>query len=134
LREGTCVPGRVPIGALRHAGAAGQLAALLARNPAAHVDLTNPLEVSALIGALRHAGAAEQLAALLARNPAAHVDLPPGAGSKLISALRDADAEKYALQLALCAADAGHEWAFDTFIELNADPQAADQPRPQHSS
>ena len=60
---------------LREAGAQEQAAALLARDPAAHVSLDDPGGVARLLGVLREAGAQEQAAALLARDPAAHVSL-----------------------------------------------------------
>jgi len=43
---------------------------LLARNPAAHADLTDPDAVARLLGALREAGAGEQVETLVNRLPA----------------------------------------------------------------
>ncbi|HSS88610.1 MAG TPA: hypothetical protein VLL69_04770, partial [Streptosporangiaceae bacterium] len=63
------------LGALREAGAHEQAAALLARDPAAHVPLDNPVDVAELLGSLQAADAHEQAAALLARDPAARVPL-----------------------------------------------------------
>ena len=62
---------------LRELGAADQVTALLARDPAAHVSLaeTVPSGVASLLDALREAGATGQVGALLARDPAAHVSL-----------------------------------------------------------
>ena len=70
---------------LRAAGAAGQAAALLARDPAAQVSLGDPHGVASLLGGLWAAGAAGQAAALLARDPAAQVSLgdPHGVASLL---------------------------------------------------
>ena len=48
-----------------------QAAALLARDPAAHVTLDHPYAVARLPDSLREAGAHEQAAALAARLPAA---------------------------------------------------------------
>ena len=56
---------------LRKAGADEQAAALLARDPAAHVALDNPGGVAGLLDSLREAGADEQAAALAGRLPAA---------------------------------------------------------------
>jgi uncharacterized protein YidB (DUF937 family) len=58
--------------ALQQAGAAEQVSALLARDPAAHAALDDPRAVASLLDALQQAGAAEQVSALLARDPAAH--------------------------------------------------------------
>ena len=55
----------------REAGAHEQAAALLARDPAAHVALDNPAAVARLLHTLRQAGAHEQAAALADRLPAA---------------------------------------------------------------
>jgi len=63
------------LGSLREAGAHQQTAALLARNPAAHVALDNPASmpnsVAALLNRLWLVGAPEQAAALAGRLPAA---------------------------------------------------------------
>jgi uncharacterized protein YidB (DUF937 family) len=79
---------------LRAAGADEQVAALLARDPAAHVALNNPDAVARLLGSLREAGAGEQVAALLARDPAAHVALnDPDAVVSLLDELQWGGAE-----------------------------------------
>ncbi|MEV0239925.1 hypothetical protein AB0I06_08320 [Streptomyces sp. NPDC050674] len=75
-------------------GATDQIAALLARDPAAHVVLDSPDAVARLLRALREAGADDQVTALLARDPAAHVVLDsPGAVAGLLRALREAGAD-----------------------------------------
>ncbi|MEQ0560095.1 hypothetical protein ABJI51_13490 [Amycolatopsis sp. NEAU-NG30] len=58
---------------LLEAGAADELAAVLSRRPASHVDITDPAEVAVAVQALRDVGAEEQIAALLSRDPAGHV-------------------------------------------------------------
>ena len=85
---------------LREAGAAEQAAALLARDPAAHVSLDDPVGVAVLLDRLREAGADEQAAALLARDPAAHVSLDdPAAVAELLDSLREAGADDQAAAL-----------------------------------
>jgi hypothetical protein len=76
------------------------VAALLARDPAAHAVLDNPYGVVRLLSVLRSEGADEQAAALLARDPAAHIafGLPSGV-AELLSALREAGAEQQARTL-----------------------------------
>jgi hypothetical protein len=61
--------------------------ALLDRDPAAHVDVSDPVAVARLLDALREAGAYDQTEALLARDPAGHADLRnPGAVALLLGA------------------------------------------------
>ncbi len=70
------------LASLRQTGAQDQVAALLARDPAAHVPLGYPIPVATLLDSLREAGAKDQVAALAAR-AAAHAslaDLPPWPG------------------------------------------------------
>jgi uncharacterized protein YidB (DUF937 family) len=77
---------------LREAGAGGQAAALLARDPAARAVLDDPRGVAALLDALQAAGAGGQAAALAAR-AAAHAPLDdPDAVAALLDALREAGA------------------------------------------
>jgi hypothetical protein len=59
------------LGSLREAGAEQQAAALLRRDPAAHVPLDDLRAVAMLLGSLREAGAHEQAAALAGRLPGA---------------------------------------------------------------
>ena len=81
-------------------GAHEQAAALLARNPAAHVPLDNPGAVAMLLGSLRVVSADEQAAALLARNPAAHAPLDNSLGvGELLGSLREAGAHEQAAAL-----------------------------------
>ncbi len=85
---------------LREAGAAEQVAALLARDPAAHVSLDNPRAVAGLLDSLRASGAAEQAAAL-AERAAAHVALDnPRAVAGLLDSLRASGAAEQAAALA----------------------------------
>jgi len=91
---------------LRAAGALEQAAALLARDPAAHVALDDPGGVASLLGSLRAAVALEQAAALLARDPAAHVALDdPGGVAFLLDRLQAAGAPEQAAALAARVAD-----------------------------
>ncbi|SFO06930.1 hypothetical protein SAMN04487980_10541, partial [Streptomyces sp. cf124] len=70
-------------------------AALLARNPAAHVSLDDPFAITRLLDVLRTVGAHEQVAALLARDPAAHVSLgPPNGVALLLDQLRKVGAHE----------------------------------------
>jgi hypothetical protein len=55
-----------------------QLEALLQRDPAAYMNMSDPGGVSFLIEALHQAGAAAQVSAILARNPAANADTTNG--------------------------------------------------------
>ncbi|MFF7764150.1 hypothetical protein [Streptomyces griseorubiginosus] len=66
-------PGAVAalLGSMREARAKEQVAALLARNPAAHADLGSVYGVEALLNELLAAGAADQVTVLAARLPAA---------------------------------------------------------------
>ena len=59
------------LGALREAGASGQVSTLLDRDPAAHASLDYPYFVTSLLDALREAGAPAQAAKLIERLPAA---------------------------------------------------------------
>ena len=89
---------------LREAGADEQAAALLARDPAAHVALDEPVGVADLLGALREAGADEQAAALASR-AAAHVALDDSRDvASLLGSLREAGAHEQAAALAARAA------------------------------
>ncbi len=81
------------LGALREAGAGAAVATLLARDPAGHASLDDPLAVALLLGALRAAGAGDAVATLLARDPAGHASLDdPHAVAFLLQALRAAGA------------------------------------------
>ncbi|POX43933.1 hypothetical protein C3489_37340 [Streptomyces sp. Ru71] len=85
---------------LREAGADEQVAALLARNPAAHAPIDDPHAVARLLRMLRKAGADEQVAALLARNPAAHVPIDnQWFVYDLLDELREAGAKEQAAAL-----------------------------------
>ena len=77
--------------ALHEDGAAGQVSALLARDPAAHVSLDDPGGVVRLLDALREAGATGQVTALAGR-AAAHASLDPKAVTDLLGALLRAGA------------------------------------------
>jgi hypothetical protein len=80
---------------LREAGADGQVAALMDRDPAAHVALDNPYGVAWLLDVLREAGADGQVAALMDRDPAAHVALDnPYGVTRLLEELRETDADR----------------------------------------
>jgi hypothetical protein len=60
------------LGALREAGATGQVTALLDRDPAAHASLDdNPQNVAFLLDTLRETGASAQATELIERLPAA---------------------------------------------------------------
>ena len=79
--------------ALREVGAGAQVAALLARDPAAHASLDDPAAVASLLRELRMAGVGAQATALLARDPAAHASLDdPAAVASLLRELRMAGA------------------------------------------
>ncbi|MBT2212566.1 hypothetical protein [Actinomadura sp. NEAU-AAG7] len=83
------------LGHLRDIGAHEQVAALLARDPAAHVTLDEPGDLAELLDQFREVGADEQVAALLARDPAAHIPLDhPGALARLLAALREVGADE----------------------------------------
>jgi len=101
--------------ALREAGAADQVAALLARDPAAHAALEDPGRVAFLMDRLREAGAADQVAALLARDPAGHVALEdPSRVGVLLDRLWEAGA---ADQVAALAARLPMVGMFALFLE-----------------
>jgi hypothetical protein len=76
---------------LQELGADEQVAALVARDPAAHAPLDDPYGVASLLYALWKAGADEQVAALAARDPAAHAPLnDPSGVASLLTALQEA--------------------------------------------
>jgi hypothetical protein len=84
---------------LREAGAQDQAAALLARDPAAHVSLDDPAGVALLLDSLREAGAQDQTAALASR-AAAHVSLDdPADVHWLLDTLQEAGAQDQAAAL-----------------------------------
>ena len=86
-------------GAAAAAGAGGQVAALLARDPAAHVSLDDLGGVILLLDQLRRARAHEQAAALASR-AAAHVPLDnPGGVASLLNSMREAGAHEQAAAL-----------------------------------
>jgi hypothetical protein len=89
------------LGALREAGAHEQIAALLARNPAAHASLDGVAGID-LLGVLWGARADAQVAALLARDHAAHFPLDADVAA-LLDALRRVGADE---QVAVLAARA----------------------------
>ena len=90
---------------LRTVGASDAVAALLARDPAAHANLSDPQAVAELLNALRYIGASEAVAALLTRDPAAHANLSdPQTISHLLNALLNAGASDAANVLAARAA------------------------------
>ena len=92
-----------------------QAAALLARDPAAHVSLDDPGGVAVLLGSLRGAGAHDQAAALLARDPAAHVSLDSPEGvAVLLDRLREAGAHDQAAALTNRLPEAG---MFELFLK-----------------
>jgi hypothetical protein len=79
---------------LRQAGATGQIAEVLDRNPAVHARLNDPFAVATLLYELREAGASEQVTTLASR-AAAHVPLDgPGAVARLLETLREAGASE----------------------------------------
>jgi hypothetical protein len=85
---------------LRRAGAADQVAILLARDPATHAPLDDSYAVARLLDSLRGAGAADQIAILLARDPAAYAALDnPYAFARLLDSLRSAGASDQAESL-----------------------------------
>jgi hypothetical protein len=111
---------------LRRAGAPELVAALLRRDPAAHVRLGYPHGLAALLGSLRKAGAHEQVTALLRRDPAAHVRLDDldnldnldGSAevAALLDSLREAGAHEQATALAGRLPAAGQ---FKLFLKQN---------------
>ena len=80
-----------------------QVTALLARDPAAHAALDDPIRVSVLLDTLRKADAQDQVTALLARDPAGHAALEGGVHA-LARSLRAAGAHAQATALAARAA------------------------------
>jgi uncharacterized protein YidB (DUF937 family)/transcriptional regulator with XRE-family HTH domain len=79
---------------LQETGAQDQVAALLARDPAAQIPLDHARDVAQLLDWLREAGAQDQVAALLARDPAAHASLDdPVAVATLLASLRETGAQ-----------------------------------------
>jgi TIR domain len=89
---------------LREAGAAGQVTALLRRDPAASVSLDAPVAVAALLRSLWEAGAAGQITTLADR-AAVHVSLDnPAAVADLLHGLRWAGAKGQITTLANRAA------------------------------
>jgi hypothetical protein len=93
------------LGALRDAGATGQVTALLDRDPAAHASLDDAVGVAQLLGALHDAGATGQVTALLDRDPAAHASLDNlWSVAELLSALYLAGATGQVAALATRAA------------------------------
>ncbi|WP_405956920.1 hypothetical protein [Streptomyces phaeochromogenes] len=100
----------------RRIAAQEQLAALLARNPAAHVSLDDPHGMGQLLDVLREIGAQEQVAALLARDLANHISLDSrGPVTLLPRALRKVEAQEQALALIERLPAAG---MFDRFLEI----------------
>ncbi|MGX4690730.1 hypothetical protein [Streptomyces sp. JNUCC 63] len=118
---------------LRRVGAQEQVAALLARDPAAHVALDEPFAVAGLLDSLRRVGAQEQVAALLARDPAAHValDEPLAVAGLLYSLLEVGAQEQVAALAARAAAHAPLDDPFavagllDSLREVGAQEQVA---------
>ena len=112
---------------LLKAGGQEQAAALLARDPASHVNLDDPFAVAFLLTWLPDAGGQEQAAALLARDPASHVDLEnPYAVAALLGILREAGAQEQVA--ALLARDPASHVTLDKAIrvaQLLADLRAA---------
>ncbi|MFB8760687.1 hypothetical protein [Streptomyces nigra] len=91
---------------MREVGTQEQVAALLARDPAAHANLENPGRVAHLLGSMRKVGAQEQVAALVARDPAAHVNLGNSYGvAALLDQLWATGARNQATALAVRAAE-----------------------------
>jgi hypothetical protein len=91
--------------ALLQDGAEEQVAVLLAREPALHVSLNDPVTVGRLLYALRTLGEDGQAAALIARDPATHVPIDDGfAVGMLLDGLREAGADGQADVLAERAA------------------------------
>ena len=119
---------------LGKAGAQEQIAALLARAPAAQVPLDHGRDVAPLLDRLREAGAQDQVAALLARDPAARVSLDdPVAVAMLLASLREAGAQDQVAAL-LARDPAAHvalgypipiAWLLDKLREAGAQDQVA---------
>ncbi|MFD9462002.1 hypothetical protein [Streptomyces sp. NPDC060027] len=97
---------------LRRVGTKEQAAALLARDPGAHVHLDIPDAVAHLLRVLRKVGAKEQAEAL-AEQAAAHASLDnPPAATQLLKVLRKVGAQKQAEVLAQRLPAAGLFGAF----------------------
>jgi hypothetical protein len=85
--------------ALRTAGAGAQVAALVARNPAAQVSLGDPFAVGSLLSVLRQVGEDGQ-AAILGERAVDHAPLQdPEAVGRLLDALRDVGEDEQAAAL-----------------------------------
>ena len=80
------------LGLLREAGADDIVAALLARNPAAHVSLDGSYEVAGLMRELQEVGAKDQIAALATRVAEQVVLDDPSDVARLLHAFREAGA------------------------------------------
>ena len=105
---------------LQRMGVQEQVAALLARDPAAHVSLDNPLAVKGLLDSLREAGANEQAAALADRAAAAHVSLDWQDDAGFYVPTLDRDPAHVSLD------DTGAvAWLLDSLRRAGADEQAA---------
>jgi hypothetical protein len=79
---------------LRDAGADGQVAALLTRNPAKRVRLEGARSIARFLDEFREAGAHRQIATLVERDPATHVRLDDAMSLlMLLRSLRTAGAE-----------------------------------------
>ena len=118
---------------LREAGAHEQVAALLARDPAAHAALDDPGAVASLLDSLREAGARRAGRRAAGPRPAAHaaLDDPDGVAS-LLDSLREAGAHEQAAALAGRAAahaalddPGGVASLLDSLREAGAHEQAA---------
>jgi hypothetical protein len=81
---------------LRDTGAEDQVDALLARDPAAHAPLHNPLAVAALLHSLSEANAGEQVSALAARAAAQATLDSPLAAIALLDALEHVGEQRQA--------------------------------------
>jgi hypothetical protein len=88
------------INTLHKAETHAQLEALLQRDPAAYMDMSDLGGVSFLIEALHQAGAVAQVSAILARNPAANADTTNGEIFFLLDALHEVGATEQAATLA----------------------------------
>ncbi|MEU0791681.1 hypothetical protein ABZ342_16550 [Amycolatopsis sp. NPDC005961] len=90
---------------LFEAEAIDKMTDLLANEPGAHVDLTDPTAVKDLLSALQVVGAEDQLRLLLSREPAAHADVErPRAVVNLCTTLSSVGADGQAAKLAARAA------------------------------
>lgn len=88
------------INALHKAETHAQLEALLQRDPAAYMDMSDLGGISFLIEALHQAGAAAQVSAILARDPAANADTTNGEIIFLLYALHEVGATEQVASLA----------------------------------